>query len=144
MKHAVSTLEGAQLDLAVAMAGEEWKTAHRFFPTMTLDPTFKGAHIVSIQWSRYEPDAPRCLLIPNNSFRQEPQVYTPSTDGAFGTPIMERERISVAPHPLLDVWIACARIRPDGSVGNATGPTLLVAAMRAFVISKVGLEVELP
>lgn len=42
----VSELTGAELDYWVAKAGEEWKNAHRLYPTMTLDPTFKGVRII--------------------------------------------------------------------------------------------------
>jgi len=70
------------------------------------------------------------------------------TDWAHGGPILEREDISVAkvgrslddamaPHP--DCW--CAHI--DG-VFAVYGPTPLVAAMRCYVASKLGAEVDVP
>jgi hypothetical protein len=59
--------------------------------------------------------------------------YTPSTDWAQGGPIIEREGIA-----LLPTWTA---ERPGFS---ADGPTPLIAAMRCYVASKLGDEIELP
>ncbi len=50
----VGELTGALLDYYVAMAGEEWKTAHQHYPTMTLDPTFSGVELR---------DYPRAVLL---------------------------------------------------------------------------------
>ena len=68
--------------------------------------------------------------------------FNPSTDWAQGGPIIEREKISLfegvndwsaktsIDHPLWDVrW---------------EGPTPLIAAMRCYVASKLGGEVEIP
>ena len=64
--------------------------------------------------------------------------YSPSTDWAQGGPIIEREKIDV------DYW-------PDGGYWQATsdtydsfGPTPLIAAMRCFVASRLGDEVDIP
>jgi Protein of unknown function (DUF2591) len=81
-----------------------------------------------------------------------------STDWAQGGPIIERERIGV--------WWATPYVDDDGGVeygnhwyaeigctddnadepykGGATGPTPLIAAMRLYVYSKLGDEIELP
>ena len=56
-----------------------------------------------------------------------------STDWAQGGPIIEREGIA-----LLPTWTA---ERPGFS---ADGPTPLIAAMRCYVASKLGDEVEIP
>ncbi len=73
--------------------------------------------------------------------------YSPSTDWAQGGPIIERELIGLAVE--LDftrqAWIAT--IWPDYSkpcTATATGPTPLIAAMRCYVASKLGDEVEVP
>lgn len=64
--------------------------------------------------------------------------FSPSTDWWAGGPIIEREAIGC--HPVSDAtWLACKHI--TGS--EATGPTPLIAAMRAYVISKLGDEVDL-
>lgn len=59
-----------------------------------------------------------------------------------GGPIIERERISVkAQQPDWTAYIAIC----DGMTDRVLrGPTPLVAAMRCFVASKLGNEVEIP
>lgn len=71
--------------------------------------------------------------------------YSPSTDWAQGGPIIEREML--APEPLLDTNCAlikwrCRNWKGDGS--DFYGPTPLIAAMRCFVASKLGDEVDIP
>lgn len=75
-----------------------------------------------------------------------------STDWAAAGPIIERERIKVAPN-LGGTWLGQARHEAHHPlVGgpvlagwtNQHGPTPLVAAMRCFVASKLGPEIELP
>jgi len=61
-----------------------------------------------------------------------------STDWAQGGPIIEREQIAVMPCPR--GW--AARIGFGGQY--VEGPTPLIAAMRAFVASKLDDEVEVP
>lgn len=81
--------------------------------------------------------------------------YTPSTDWAQGGPIIEREKISVLRGNDLyfpkgnengefyePLWIA-TRIE-DPAVSEAWGTTPLIAAMRCYVASKLGDEVEVP
>jgi len=82
-------------------------------------------------------------------------TFCPSTDWAHGGPIIEREK--------LGVWWATHYVDDDGvEYGNhwycetgctddnydsqhiATGPTPLIAAMRCYVASKLGDEVEVP
>lgn len=62
--------------------------------------------------------------------------FHPSTDWAQGGPIIERERIHVYAGPQ---WTA--GIKPGQFV---YGPTALIAAMRCFVASKLGNEVDVP
>ena len=69
-------------------------------------------------------------------------AYTPSTNWAQGGPIIEREGISVATD---DVEPWCGFIEDDET--NTlffSGPTPLIAAMRCYVASKLGDEVEVP
>lgn len=63
--------------------------------------------------------------------------YTPSINWAQGGPIIERERIRLDPR---GVWVA----GHDSSNDEYLGPTPLVAAMRCYVASKLGNEVDLP
>jgi len=63
--------------------------------------------------------------------------YCPDIDWSQGGPIIERERIELFPH--LEVWGA-RRFSRD----YIKGPTPLIAAMRCFVASKLGDEVDIP
>jgi hypothetical protein len=59
-----------------------------------------------------------------------------STDWAQGGPIMERENIATAWH--ITRWVAWR------GVVEHPGPTPLIAAMRCFVASKMGNDIEIP
>jgi hypothetical protein len=123
MKHKVSELEGRWLDAAVGTAeGVD-------FPWFTTNPLTPDASKYSSDWSK-------------------------------GGPIIERERIetqlvpsiNLVPPPPERTWSAWGRmwtgIGRDGyQVSKAIvceGQTILIAAMRAYVASKFGEEVELP
>ena len=83
-----------------------------------------------------------------------------STDWTAGGPIIEREFIAtfnVETHPFEGEWAAekhyqqQSRNDEDGSPmysfyeqGLSTGPTILVAAMRCYVESKLGKNVDVP
>ena len=62
-----------------------------------------------------------------------------STDWAHGGPIIERAKIELIPKG--SYWDAF--FAPDDHIPYE-GETLLIAAMRAFVASKLGDEVEVP
>ena len=64
--------------------------------------------------------------------------YTPSTDWSQGGPIIEREKIDIL-HEHDMRWVAV----PQKGV-ERYGPTPLIAAMRCYVASKMGDEVEIP
>lgn len=76
------------------------------------------------------------------------RVYSPSTDWEQGGPIIEREEISikyVVPAMRDSVWQAFPSITAKGAGGRwGVGPTPLVAAMRCYVASKLGDEIEIP
>jgi hypothetical protein len=61
-----------------------------------------------------------------------------STDWSRGGPIIERERIRLDPRGL---WCAA---HDTHEWTESTGPTPLIAAMRCYVASKLGDEVEVP
>lgn len=67
-----------------------------------------------------------------------------STNWAFGGPIIDRELISTGTTgELANPWRASTYT--PGSYGiSSTGPTPLIAAMRCYVVSKLGDEVEIP
>ena len=67
--------------------------------------------------------------------------YEYSTDWAQGGPIIEREGMLIAPDPC--GWEA-RHPGDDGDSTEAVGPTPLIAAMRCYVASKLGDEVDVP
>ena len=75
--------------------------------------------------------------------------YFPSGSWAQGGPIIEREGIDtlVVPCTLKLVpkrWAAEFIAKPADNYHRMEGPTPLIAAMRCFVASKLGDEVEIP
>jgi hypothetical protein len=122
VKHKVAELEGALLDAAVAKAEGD------ALPNFWRDPEDGTC------WSR--------------PGREE---WKPSARWDQGGPIIERERIYLCHEPWPDVagWEAGIEFEAleSGGYGSrfaAAGPTPLIAAMRAYVASKFGDEVELP
>lgn len=115
-----SELTGIALDWAVAKCNG--KTLHYFVD----------------DWFKKDP----WLLAVNGEVDQPLHSYTPSTDWGQGGPIIEREGITVAPD---DVAPWCAFI-DRGTADDViySGTTPLIAAMRCYVASKLGDEVELP
>lgn len=71
------------------------------------------------------------------------QRYAPSTDWAHGGPIIERERITVGIVDGDDVGWA-AWVDTEDQRYWEYGPTPLIAAMRCYVTSTLGYEVEVP
>lgn len=71
--------------------------------------------------------------------------WRPSTDWSQGGPIIERERLHIIPlvNPSHGQPWECWTLVPDvGPPVSAVGPTPLVAAMRCFVASKLGEDVD--
>ena len=71
--------------------------------------------------------------------------FTPSTDWSQGGPIIEREKIGIWPSESASgQWAA----RPESAKYErgvpVYGPTPLIAAMRCYVASKLGDEVDVP
>ena len=68
-----------------------------------------------------------------------------STDWTQGGPIIEREGVSIVQQGDAAEWVASVY---DHSAEDwrlhTTGPTPLIAAMRCYVASKMGDEVEVP
>lgn len=75
-------------------------------------------------------------------------IFNPSTDWAQGGPIIEREQLNIGYSPEvaddpLEPWLS------DDYAGKVCsgmywGATPLIAAMRCYVASKLGDEVEIP
>lgn len=76
--------------------------------------------------------------------------FYPSTNWAQGGPIIERERIDLFTEKgTPESWVASVARYQNGAklVGwrrHQYGPTPLIAAMRCYVASKLGDEVEIP
>ena len=70
-------------------------------------------------------------------------IFNPSTEWSQGGPIIERERIAVDYRDTFDWWVAYVNGGTDEEYG-CTGPTPLIAAMRCYVASVLGDEIELP
>lgn len=83
-----------------------------------------------------------CMAVVNNKLC----IFAPSSDWKDGGPIIEKERISI--RALHDIYEAHLASRNDSCPGDGhswpvAGGTALVAAMRAFVIHRLGEEVRL-
>jgi len=83
----------------------------------------------------------RCLLLPTGGH------YSPSTNWAQGGPIIEREQIEticngIQPEGLQ--WVAQTQSEKWTYNPLESGPSLLIAAMRCYVASKLGDEIDIP
>ena len=73
-----------------------------------------------------------------------------STNWAQGGPIIEREFLELRPGSFVGskefprIFAAWAQNQRGGKTISGTGPTQLIAAMRCYVASKLGDEVEIP
>ena len=80
--------------------------------------------------------------VPDNPVdRPMSYTYRPSTDWPHGGPVIERERITISTN-CPQGWIA--RLASGVVTRSANAPTPLVAAMRAYVASKLGDVVDVP
>jgi hypothetical protein len=114
-----SELTGAALDWAVARC--------------------EGIEIVSVKHGR------ATFIDPadDGALNEIPINY--STDWAQGGPIIEYEKIGITPTSRAPSFAWAAHGIPDEGVEYyAYGPTPLIAAMRVYVASKLGDEVEIP
>lgn len=127
-------LIGSALDWAVAKAEgllEPREYLGKMITPVVIDPEF---------WA--DDGKPIVRLNPCPQVYYDPE-YAPSKKWAQGGPIIEREKISVVEKrgkwvshvPLSELRIAYLRV---------LGPTPLIAAMRCYVASKLGEEVEIP
>jgi len=110
----------------------------------------------ALDWAVAKCEAVKLHPIPQNGVMEvhfsQPNggdSFSPSTDWAQAGPIIEREEISVSREFSSSTngyeWAAWtpAPIRDDAEAFGY-GPTLLTAAMRCYVASKLGDEVEVP
>jgi len=72
-------------------------------------------------------------------------TYSPSTDWAQGGPIIERELLALTHDHNGDKWTWVATTAPYvRPTKHGYGPTPLISAMRCFVASKLGEEIDVP
>lgn len=118
-----SELEGDWLDIAVAKAlGME--------------------RVVGLVQETYCASHPGWDFGPSTYPDEGPDDFTPSTRWDHGGPIIERYKIPLQPER--DGLWSAACFTDDADVLYFADSSPLVAAMRAFVASKLGEEVELP
>lgn len=78
------------------------------------------------------------------------QRYEPSADWSQGGPIIERERFRTVPNMSGGFTVSKKTMEmlddDDFNIrwAHGTGPTILVAAMRCYIASRLGEEVEIP
>lgn len=99
----------------------------------------------ALDWAVAKCEGHKVEPLPGLSVHSSASWSMYSTDWSQGGPIIEREML--APEPLLDTNCAlikwrCRNWKGDGS--DFYGPTPLIAAMRCFVASKLGDEVDVP
>lgn len=132
MKHKVSELEGALLDAAVAKAE---RRTWRIIPVTSED-------------RRVTRDT--CMVVPVHGWDKRVtdwSFFCPSFDWNHGGPLIQRDRISLLEFD--EGWAAIIRDRNEEWIDvnrhdfGSLAPTPLVAAMRCYVASKFGDEVEL-
>lgn len=122
MKVNITEATGSTLDFIVAKCeGVDLTTA---WPLVRTKPKAEPEHLI---------------LLPGGK-----TVPTYSTDPALAHPIIERERISVRffdnePEPMAYAPLGDRQHSPW-----FVGPTALIAAMRCYAATKLGIEVEVP
>lgn len=137
MKVKTNELKGAQLDWAVA------KCEGR---TIVHDPMKLGRDSQGAQYWIWEetPSGKGGVDVNKSVYKRIGGKYSPSTNWAQGGPIIEREGMTVSFDMDGGMWCADV-VHPAGDVfviGHGTTP--LVAAMRCYVASKLGLEIDIP
>jgi hypothetical protein len=72
--------------------------------------------------------------------------YSPSTDWQEGGPIIEREEINLRYYGFdrVPYWTALSNHKHFPKKFGALGPTPLIAAMRCYISSRLGDEVDIP
>jgi hypothetical protein len=92
----------------------------------------------------YEPDD-WLVYVTERDSDDDGWIFKPSTDWSQGGPIIEREWLDVTPWPNEsdeDLRWQCKQ--HDSIDCVAFGPTPLIAAMRCYLASKLGDEVDVP
>lgn len=139
-KHKTAELTGDLLDAAVALADGRLVVADEpGWPTgdyKKLRAEFGGRHVV--RWRSASGELGGWEPLDNQG--------SPSTDWSIGGPIMDREGILANPELSNDAESVVCWTAFNTLLGGVWmwGETRLIAAMRAYVASKLGTEVRLP
>lgn len=88
----------------------------------------------------YRPRTKKCYAYDKTKLMK---VYSPTTSWAQGGPIIERERLNLRASGAGD-WVASTHDLAHPERRIQYGPTPLTAAMRCFISSRLGEEVEVP
>jgi hypothetical protein len=149
-KYKVAELEGAPLDAAVAMA-EGWTFYRNKRDGITIRRPEGSSDEVGNYPARFDQYSGEPVLpVSAASAMEAAGNFFPSTSWSDGGPVIERERIAVIENGYecteWDAYVRGFYSTDEGLDGDgfARGPTPLIAAMRAYVASKFGEEVELP
>lgn len=129
MKQCTKDLSGGALD---------WAVAHCENEPMKLDPMGFGSGSPGGYWVWDDHGAGN----PRTRYLQIGHKYSPSTNWAQGGPIIEREKLCPVWSEELQEWGVTKRV--EDKFLFAQGPSFLIAAMRCFVASKFGDEIEIP
>ena len=97
---------------------------------------------LALNWAVDEIENPKPEFYRDNEGLEWEREYKPSTDWAQGGPIIEREAIQLTPDEYTGTW--AAYMTNGGEPYEGTGKTPLIAAMRCYVASKMGDEIEIP
>lgn len=151
MKYKVSTLEGALLDAAVAMVWmpAEWREIIK--PDDPYFPECAGKPYCRIDVRRHSRGSTCWLVYGRDGLERR---YSPSSNWKQGGPIVAVERLWTSCADVGDggEWFASFPPHTEVSEGDGppetqrifSGPSLLVAAMRAHVASRFGPEIDIP
>ena len=142
MQYDVSALKGRQLLAAIALAdGRLVVQDEPGWPRgdyRRLRKEFGNRHVVRWYGSRGE----------LGGWEPIDHGGDPSRDWGLGGEIIEREKLSVQPKLVNGSWYgdwrAVCLSWADRQYAEATGPTPLIAAMRCYVASVLGWEIDLP
>lgn len=133
----VSTLIGPALDWAVAKALDlPVVMLHDLMWKVAAENNYKGAIAWHFEARKNEP-----WITTGHGIEGSP-LPEYGADWAQGGPIIEREGMLIRPQPGYNLWEAWKHGADEGHF--SVGPTPLVAAMRCYVASKLGDEVDIP
>ena len=122
MKLKTSELTGPALDWAVA----------------------KCEGIAVIYESRFSDGAMKLYIADADEKHRTPDYFEPSTKWSQGGPVIEREGMTITQFNDYPNWDCNMHATDFNRNAHGTGSTPLIAAMRCYVASKLGDEVEIP